>query len=320
MLLSTIWKMDHTKINRRDFLKFSALAVGALGLQPLGRVFALPEYPVADRLGHVVWWGTELKTRPSLDSTAVRKLVEDELFPWIHEVVGRHPTEISQRWVETPEGYIWSLTCNRPPTHPNIALQEIPANQPGHRYVGRSNRSVCRSGVGQPACAALPGWISGLKPGSRDVCITARWSGWTSSRGMSKAKPGTGSTSAMGMAMSFGRLQRLFDPLQNKRCVPSVARSKISESSWTLRARACLATRISREVYFAACLYRRAVQRQWRAGGCLGYPAGKHPVWRKMVSLHMSGGTTGGGWDLPGIGWTTPVCWQRSGNPFYVLA
>ncbi len=34
-------------------------------------------------------------------------------------------------------------------------------------------------------------------------------------------------------------------------------------------------------------------------------PVGKHPVWRKMVSLHMSGGTTGGGWDLPGIGWTT---------------
>ncbi len=34
-------------------------------------------------------------------------------------------------------------------------------------------------------------------------------------------------------------------------------------------------------------------------------PAGEHPIWRKMVSLHMSGGTTGGGWDLPGIGWTT---------------
>jgi lipoprotein-anchoring transpeptidase ErfK/SrfK len=34
-------------------------------------------------------------------------------------------------------------------------------------------------------------------------------------------------------------------------------------------------------------------------------PPGPHPVWRKLVSLHMSGGTTGGGWDLPGIGWTT---------------
>jgi lipoprotein-anchoring transpeptidase ErfK/SrfK len=34
-------------------------------------------------------------------------------------------------------------------------------------------------------------------------------------------------------------------------------------------------------------------------------PVGAHPVWRKLVSTHMSGGTTGGGYDLPGIGWTT---------------
>jgi hypothetical protein len=34
-------------------------------------------------------------------------------------------------------------------------------------------------------------------------------------------------------------------------------------------------------------------------------PLGPHPIWRKLVSTHMSGGTTGGGYDLPGIGWTT---------------
>jgi hypothetical protein len=34
-------------------------------------------------------------------------------------------------------------------------------------------------------------------------------------------------------------------------------------------------------------------------------PAGPHPIWRKAISIHMVGGTTGGGWDLPGIGWTT---------------
>ncbi len=34
-------------------------------------------------------------------------------------------------------------------------------------------------------------------------------------------------------------------------------------------------------------------------------PLGPHPIWRKLVSVHMSGGTTGGGWDLPGIGWPT---------------
>ena len=34
-------------------------------------------------------------------------------------------------------------------------------------------------------------------------------------------------------------------------------------------------------------------------------PIGKFPIWRKLVSVHMTGGTTGGGYDLCGIGWTT---------------
>jgi len=34
-------------------------------------------------------------------------------------------------------------------------------------------------------------------------------------------------------------------------------------------------------------------------------PIGPHHIWRKAISLHMSGGTTGGGYDLPGIGYTT---------------
>ena len=34
-------------------------------------------------------------------------------------------------------------------------------------------------------------------------------------------------------------------------------------------------------------------------------PGDWYHIWRKMVSTHMSGGTTGGGYDLAGIGWTT---------------
>lgn len=123
--------MDRAKISRRDFLKLSALGMGTLGLSPLGQIFALPAFPAAERLGRVVWWGTELKTRPSLDSPSVRKLVEDELFPWMREVVGRHPTEISQRWVETPEGYIWSPHLQPSANHPNPALQDLPQTSLG---------------------------------------------------------------------------------------------------------------------------------------------------------------------------------------------
>jgi lipoprotein-anchoring transpeptidase ErfK/SrfK len=34
-------------------------------------------------------------------------------------------------------------------------------------------------------------------------------------------------------------------------------------------------------------------------------PLGPHPIWRKLVSIHMSGGGTGSGWDTPGIAWTS---------------
>ena len=33
-------------------------------------------------------------------------------------------------------------------------------------------------------------------------------------------------------------------------------------------------------------------------------PVGQHLISRKYISLQMSGGTTGAGYDLPGIGWT----------------
>jgi len=34
-------------------------------------------------------------------------------------------------------------------------------------------------------------------------------------------------------------------------------------------------------------------------------PVGAHLPWRKVISIHMSGGSTGAGWDTPGIAWTT---------------
>jgi hypothetical protein len=49
-------------MKRRDFLKLAAISLGALGLAPWKRLFTLPDFPAGERLGRVVWWGTELKT------------------------------------------------------------------------------------------------------------------------------------------------------------------------------------------------------------------------------------------------------------------
>ncbi len=34
-------------------------------------------------------------------------------------------------------------------------------------------------------------------------------------------------------------------------------------------------------------------------------PLGARPIWRKLISVHMTGGATGGGYDLAGVSWTT---------------
>jgi lipoprotein-anchoring transpeptidase ErfK/SrfK len=47
----------------------------------------------------------------------------------------------------------------------------------------------------------------------------------------------------------------------------------------------------------------------WNAAGEIvqawATPVGTHFIWRKAVSIHMSGGQTGAGYDLPGVAWTT---------------
>jgi lipoprotein-anchoring transpeptidase ErfK/SrfK len=61
----------------------------------------------------------------------------------------------------------------------------------------------------------------------------------------------------------------------------------------------------SNEVYFC----RISSGGKWDSQGNVvdkwSTPVGPHPIWRKLISIHMIGGTTGAGYDLPGIGWTT---------------
>ena len=296
--------MDHTKINRRDFLKFSALAVGTLGLQPLGRVFALPEYPVADRLGRVVWWGTELKTRPSLDSTTVRKLVEDELFPWVHEVVGRHPTEISQRWVETPEGYIWSPHLQPSANNPNTALQELPQTSLGAGMWAEVTVPYVDLVLDNPPARAP--WLDfRIKAGQPGRLYYSQIVWVDQLKRDEQGQTWYRVNERYGYGDIFWAAAEAFRPIpedemtpirsevENKRVVVDVTRQSLS----------CYED--DREVYFARVSTGALYNANGERVDAWATPAGKHPVWRKMVSLHMSGGTTGGGWDLPGIGWTT---------------
>ena len=119
------------KFSRRDFLKLAALSLGSLGLRPWQRLFALSDFPTADRLGRVVWWGTELKSAPDSNSSTIRNLMDDEVLPWLRETVGSHPAGLSQRWVETPEGYVWSPHLQQVRNQLNVPLESLPQTSLG---------------------------------------------------------------------------------------------------------------------------------------------------------------------------------------------
>jgi hypothetical protein len=293
-----------SKISRHSFLKLAGLGLGSLSLSSLKNIFTLPDFPEGERLGRVTWWSSPLKSAPDLNSSTIRELAEDEIFVWNREIVGVHPWEINQRWVETAEGYIWSphlqMVANRPNTpldslpgtslgpgiwvevsipYVDLVLDNPPARAPWLQY-------RLENGLSPRLYYSQIVWIDDLRTDDEGVIwyrVNERWGYgdifWADGRAF--------------RAISPEDIAPIRPEVEGKRILVDVPHQSLS----------CFEG--DREVYYArvstGALYNASGERvdAWAT------PAGEHPIWRKMVSLHMSGGTTGGGWDLPGIGWTS---------------
>ncbi|MEW5959891.1 MAG: hypothetical protein AB1801_19390, partial [Chloroflexota bacterium] len=94
--------------SRRDLLKLAAVSMGGAALKPWLRLFQLTDFPQAENLGRVADGMIDIKAQPDYDSQTVGVLYEDAVVTWLREVVGRWPWRNNQRWVEIPEGYVWS--------------------------------------------------------------------------------------------------------------------------------------------------------------------------------------------------------------------
>lgn len=298
-------KFNRNRLTRRDFLRTAALGIGSLTLRP-GRVpLAVLDFPQSELLGRVNAGKTEIKSRPDVDSQAVKVLYEDAVVAWLREVVGRNPTRTNQRWVDTPDGFIWSPHLQPVRNSPNLPLSELPPSSEGSGIWAEVSVPYVDLVLDNPP-ARSPGFQDRIKLGMplrlyySQVIWIDRIKTDEANNVWYRVNERYGSYGDIlwGAAQAFRPLTAAdMSPInpdaEEKRVVVNIPYQTMS----------CFEGKT--EVFFtrisSGALYNYLGEKVdvWAT------PAGKFPIWRKLVSLHMSGGTTGGGWDLPGIGWTS---------------
>ncbi len=91
------------------------------------------DFPQAERLGRVAVGMVELKLKCDPESQTVGVLYEDAVVPWLHETAGVNPAYIfnNQRWVETPDGFIYSPYLQPVQNLPNNPVEDLPPSSHG---------------------------------------------------------------------------------------------------------------------------------------------------------------------------------------------
>lgn len=130
-------------VSRRDFLKVAGLGLGALAFRPfdfslnfLEPFYApkrLPQFPDGEIIGRLVD-ATDIRSRPTNNpalNTSIGNLPADTLVPWTREVIGSVENLTNQKYLETPQGYIWSSRIQPTRNLPNTPITELPAGQAG---------------------------------------------------------------------------------------------------------------------------------------------------------------------------------------------
>ena len=287
-------------LSRRKFLQMSAIGLGSLTLRPLTLASLIGKFPQGDRLGRVNVGMAEVKNKPDADSPTISKVYEDEVYPWIHEVVGKRPYRVNQRWVEIPKGYIWASYLQPVKNLPNKPVLIMPDTSLGAGMwaevtVPYVDLVLINPPARSPLIKTTPFprlyysqvlWIDQVKTDSQGQVwyrINERFGYgdlfWAAAEGF---RP-----------ITKEEIEPIHPDLENKRIVVDVNRQTL----------ACYEGKA--EVYYSRVSTGMLNDFTGKGVDNWATPLGKRPIWRKLISVHMSGGTTGGGYDLLGVSWTS---------------
>lgn len=289
--------------SRRDFLRIAAFGMGGLTLGPLRRLNQDQDFPTHDRLGRA-FARTDIKIRPDIDSETIATIFDDTVVAWLREVVGRHPFRYKQRWVETPDGYIWAPDLQPVRNEKVTPVRELPQTSLGpgmwvevcvpwvdiileNKPISPGFRAKVSDGLPLRLYYSQILWVDQLRVDD-DGEVWYRV----------KERFGYGDIIwARGEA---------FRPLSSDECAPinPEVENKLVIVNVEERYQSLSCFEGDTEVYFCRISAGKKFDAEGKFLGESSTPKGTLNIWRKQLSTHMSGGTTGAGYDLPGIGWT----------------
>lgn len=299
-------------LSRRDFLKLAGASLGALALRTYNQGLPLLQFPNAERFGRVCIDGrVDVKAAPSDSAATVSTIYSDAVVEWLREVIGPMQGRINQRWVETPAGYIYAADLQPVRNLPNTPLTAMPEGKIGFW-----------AEVTVPYVDLYLDNPPPRSPWAKDLIETYRLNPrlyYTQVAWIDQIKTDdTGRiyyrfNEDVGYGFGYGDIffaeGAAFHPLTEEEIAPihpevdPNIKKVVVDRTANYQNLSCLEG--NTEVYFC----RVSTGTVWGASGNAGdkylTPLGEHTTWRKIISLHMSGGTTGAGYDTPAVSWTT---------------
>lgn len=293
-------KLSDKRISRKEFLKTSAVAAGAV-LMPKGIGMKLGDFPVSDRLGRITVGMVDIKPKPDYEAANIGRYYEDTVVPWIREVIGPWPFRNNQRWVETEDGFIWGPNVQPVKNEPNQPVEELPPGAEG-MWVEVTVPWVNAQLDNPPARSSwwtlqtiknLPPrfyymqvfWVDLIEKGA-DGNIWYRINERYGNPGDLFWAPAEAFR-----PISEEEMLPINPEIENKQIVVDVTPSRQTLS--------CLED--GREVYF--CRISSGKMPDPTPVSSPDSPG--YNIWRKLHSIQMAGGSNEAGWMIPGIGWTS---------------
>jgi lipoprotein-anchoring transpeptidase ErfK/SrfK len=297
-----------TGFSRGSFLKLAALGFGGLAVNRFGAPPWLPEFPQVERLGRVAVGMVELKIRPDLDSQTLGVLYEDAVIPWLREISGVKPAYVfnNQRWVETPDGYIYGPYLQPVFNRPNEPVRDLPPSNRGPGMWVEVTVPFAEAVLDKQEPSSHS-WVEAKLEQGLPLRVYYSQSFWVdqirtadSGQVLYRLNP-----NYYGGVDMLWVVAEAFRPITTDDLTPISADVTDKSIVVDLAHQTVACFEGAQEVYFCRVSTGAKYDMFGNPVDKWATPVGKHRVTRKYVSLQMSGGTTGAGYDLPGIAWTS---------------